>query len=343
MHSARSSIALFFFSVVVFAFFFFLPHNTKQAFSVATHVVISEIQIAGTTANDEFVELYNPTETSVDITGWRLTRKTQAGTTENNLVASLSGTIAAQGYFLIAHPSYDGLTTPDRVYSATSSAIAVNNSVILYSDAGVTTVDMVGLGTAVFSETTGVNNPVSDGSVERKAQSSSTNLSMDIGGIDELAGNGEDSDHNALDFIARSNAQPQNSSSPVEPISSPTITPTQSPTPTESPTPTPSEEPTPTLTPTDEPTTPTPTESETPTITPTTSLTPTPSAAETPTPTLLTPTETPTPTLSPTPTSIKNPTITLKGLLFSCSLEYMPIKIFGFTFRMPKIQCATNT
>ena len=40
--------------------------------ATASHVVISEIQIAGGNSNDEFVELYNPTNASVNLTGWRL-------------------------------------------------------------------------------------------------------------------------------------------------------------------------------------------------------------------------------------------------------------------------------
>src|SRR3989344_2714382 len=79
-----------------------LLFKAKSTYSaLATYVVISEVQIGGGVADDEFVELYNPTESSVDLSGWRLTRKNTAGTTENNLVASLSGSIPAHGYFLI--------------------------------------------------------------------------------------------------------------------------------------------------------------------------------------------------------------------------------------------------
>ena len=291
---------------------------------MASHVVISEVQVTGTSANDEFVELYNPTGSSVDLTGWRLTRKTSTGT-QSNLVVSLSGSVPAQGYFFIAHPDYDGAVAADMTYSATTSALAINNSVVLYSDAGTTIVDLLGMGGASASETATIANPATDGSIERKANAGSDSTSMGSGGADEFAGNGQDTDNNSSNFVQRDVSDPQNSSSSIEPPPTPTPTETPTPTLTETPTPTPTESPTPTPT---ETVTPTPTESG-------------PTPTESPTPTA-TPTVTPTATLTPTPTPPRNPTVHLRGLLFSCTIEYQPIRIFGFTFRMPKITCARN-
>lgn len=303
MKSARLPIAIVITALLLFALSSILIRPLDTLKAVASHVVISEVQVAGTSADDEFVELYNPTGSSVDLTGWRLTRKTSTGT-QSSLVVSLSGSIPAQGYFLIAHPDYDGAVAADMTYSATTSALAVNNSVVLYSDPGVTMVDLVGMGGASASETVTIANPPTDGSIERKANAGSDSTSMGSGGADEFAGNGEDTDNNSSDFIQRTVSDPQNSSSTIEPPLTPT--PTETLTPTESPTPTPTE-------------------------------TPTPTPTETPTPTL-----TPTPTSTPTPTPIPNPTVQLKGLLFSCTIEYQPVRIFGFTFRMPKITCARN-
>ncbi|MBI4062338.1 lamin tail domain-containing protein [Candidatus Gottesmanbacteria bacterium] len=311
MKSARLPVAIVTVALLLFALSSILIRPLHTLKAVASHIVISEVQVAGTTADDEFVELYNPTGNSVDLTGWRLTRKTSTGT-QSNLVGSLSGSIPALGYFLIAHPDYDGAVAADMTYSATTSALASNNSVVLYSDAGITTVDLVGMGGASASETATVANPADNGSIERKP-----------GDTDPLAGNGDDTDNNADDFATRTISDPQNSDSSTEPPPTPTPTETLSPTPTETPTQTPTET-----------ETPTPTESPTPTP----SETPTPTPTETPTPTL-----TPTPTSTPTPTPIPNPTVQLKGLLFSCTIEYLPVRIFGFTFRMPKISCVRNS
>ena len=229
--------------------------TTTPTPTVTGSIVISEIQIAGATTTDEFIELYNPTSSPVDMEGWRLTKKTSTGS-QSNLVSNISGIIPAYGYFLITHPNYDDTTISDLPYSATSNSISTNNSVILYSDAGVTIVDKIGMGDTIDVETVATENPTTDTSIERKAQSTSTTESMNVGGADEFAGNGEDTNNNLNDFLVRDIPQPQNSSSPIEifgeeptiaPTPEPTITPT--PEPTESPAPTPDPEPEPSPTP----------------------------------------------------------------------------------------------
>jgi len=57
---------------------FSLSNSSSYIKAAASHVVISQIQVAGTTnSNDEFVELYNPTDSSVDLTSWKLKKRTQ--------------------------------------------------------------------------------------------------------------------------------------------------------------------------------------------------------------------------------------------------------------------------
>lgn len=311
MKSARLPIAIAFFALSIFLLTSTLIRPKTVTKAVAGHLVISEIQVRSVAnAGDEFVELYNPTGSSVDLAGWMLKRRPPDGDPETTLVASIAGSITPNSYFLITSQEAVASASADQVYT-TGSRIAANNTVTLY-DNGSSAVDLVGFGTAVASETATIANPADGGSVERKANTSSTTSSMEPGGADETAGNGEDTDNNTSDFVLRTVSDPQNASSPAE------VPPTPSPTPTETPTPT---------------ITPTPTPTETPTSTPTPTETPTPTPS---------PTETPTPTLTPTPTPIPNPTIQLKGLLFSCTIEYVPVKIFGRTFRTAHISCAKN-
>lgn len=185
-----------------------------QRGGAADHVVISEIQTTGATAKDEFVELYNPSGAPVDMTGWRLSRRTARGTEYNLLTIFPTCTIPACGYFLITHPGVY-TNTRDATYS-TLQYIASDNTVILYSDPGFTVVDMVGMGSATFSETATITNPVAGGSIERKAHSTSTAETMGPGGADETRGNGYDSDDNSEDFVLRTASDPQSSSSPAE-------------------------------------------------------------------------------------------------------------------------------
>lgn len=245
--------------------------------SRANHIVISEVQVSGATKDDEFVELYNPTNSSVSLAGWRLTRKLLGGT-EADLVSAeaFSGTIPARGFFLIVpQAGYTGSTVPDLTYSVTTKFILSDNTVILYDDAG-TVVDKVGFGDAVDFETAAFPfSPIDNTSIERKANSSSTSDSMALGGADEFGGNGQDIDDNSNDFVARSVPQPQNSASATEPA------PTATPTTTETPSATALPSSTATATATD-PFTGTPTGTATPSATSTPSETPseTPTAPE---------------------------------------------------------------
>lgn len=99
-------------------------------------VEIYSIQ-TGTTAggaDDEFVNLYNPTNSEIDMDGWGLKQKTSTGNF-NNLVSSQSfaGKIAAHGYFLIASRDYQGSEGGDLVYSTSNGLAYKNNSVFLYA------------------------------------------------------------------------------------------------------------------------------------------------------------------------------------------------------------------
>lgn len=205
---------------------------STKVISSTSHIVISEIQIgkSGATA-DEFIELYNPTSLDVNLSGWKLTRKT-SGNNEGNLINSLSKTIPAFGFFLITSDESSSSPSADLIYSTNN--IANNNSVLLYDETQ-KIVDKVGIGSlSTDPESSGTANLANNGkSLERKP-----------GESDPLSGNGEDTDNNFNDFVIRDVPEPQNSQSDKEPQ----ITPTNTPTPTEEVTPTTTPVPSPTPT-----------------------------------------------------------------------------------------------
>lgn len=332
------------------------------ALSATTHPVISEIQMAGGVATDEFVELYNPTNTPFDLTGWSLTKKTAGGDETIIIDASMSGTLAAHSYMLIAHENYDGAVVEDQTYSGPTT-ITTNNTILLY-DASDLLVDKVGMGTAGDSETTPIaDNPIDNRSLERKASSASTEADMAIGGAHATQGNGEDTDNNVNDFVRHVSpnvSDPQNSTSPTEqfdlaspsplptsdpsPTPAPTVSPTPEPSPSATPEPSTTPSPDPSVSPTPEPSvSPSPTLEPTPTPTPEPSTSPTPEPSVTPAPSVVpTVTPTPLPSVSPSPSQPPQGQIIFSGVLFTCSVNYRTINFGRFQLRLPLFRCSAR-
>jgi hypothetical protein len=318
------------------------PLHPQNTFAKADHTVISEIQIGGSNgANDEFIELYNPTNSNVDMSGWSIQIQSISGVfSKKNITGSVI--IPSHGYYLIAHSSYNGDVEADMSHStftlsSTGTTIfLVNNQQTLTAGNEISIVDKVSIGNSALNpETASYNNvPTNSTSIERKANFASTSITMGVGGLDEFLGNGEDTNNNSLDFVTRSAPQPQNAASASEPVSS---------------SPTPSLEPSITPTPTDEPTptdTPSPSPEPANTTIPTPSPSPLPTQEPTPTPTLeLTitpiPTVEPSPSINPTvtPTPTKGPKIFARNPLMICSLNYRSYNIFGRSFYFPLISC----
>jgi len=189
------------------------PTPTPQ---LVNHVVISEVQLHGGNANQDFIELYNPKNTSEDLSGWQLRRKDAAGN-DNSLVLIPSGkSIPAHGFFLWANEQGNYHTTIGaEVFN--SNNIGENNSLKL-EDASDNLIDQVGWGSVAGHYVEGTPYGTSPGagqSIERKAYSSSTTSTMSTGGSDVSKGNAFDSGDNSSDFITRT-SQPQNTSSSTE-------------------------------------------------------------------------------------------------------------------------------
>ncbi|MEI6596856.1 MAG: lamin tail domain-containing protein [bacterium] len=160
-------------------------------------ILISEVQITGgpgKTEND-FIELYNHTNSPFNLKGYRLVKRTKTGTTDTSIKSwSTDVFIPANGYFLWANSNYfDISVTPNATTTATISS---DNGVAIRfgaADTGVI-IDSVAWGQAqnIFVEgSVFPTNPEANQSLERKI-----NL---------------DTDNNNADFFVQENPNPQNS------------------------------------------------------------------------------------------------------------------------------------
>lgn len=196
------------------------PANTFAAVSeTADHIVISEVQVSGATSNDEFIELYNPTAVSVDLSSYSIQYKGGASGTFSKKNFVSGDVIPSSGFFLIAHNDYTGVVVPDMnhgsftISTTGGTVFLANDQVLLTTGEGVSIIDKVAYGSGtLYPETTATVAPLANQSIERK---SSTENGL---------GNALDTDNNASDFGSKVTPDPQNSSSPIEDIIAPVVT-----------------------------------------------------------------------------------------------------------------------
>jgi len=160
-----------------FLFFLLIPLILAGFFGSAENilaeenkVVINEVQIAGLTTDDDFIELYNPTCSDLDISGWKLRKRTQSGSESSIRVFGSGKIIKARGYFLWAssNKKYNETVFADE----TSQAILSNNySIALFDDEG-SLLDSLSWGTSLanpFEKSYFFSaNPPASNSLERK-------------------------------------------------------------------------------------------------------------------------------------------------------------------------------
>ncbi|WP_207422857.1 MBG domain-containing protein [Desertivirga brevis] len=195
-----------------------------KCFSQTNHVVISEVFGAGTSTNSyrDFVELYNPTGSTIDMSGWSIRYKSATGTAASASLTFPVGTkIYPYGYFLIGLMGSNPNVDPDLSGSIDLSGSTTGGghvALCLNVSTGTSpwqyqVVDLVAWGTGnTPEESAAPSHPALPGSIERKALSTSTASSMTVG-TDALLGNGYDSNDNSKDFIVRTKQDPQSQKS----------------------------------------------------------------------------------------------------------------------------------
>ena len=178
---------------------------------VVTHLVISQFYGGGGNSGalftNDFVELFNPTNSSISLTGYSLQYASATGNNWSSNKMDLTGNVAAHSYFLVklaggangaALPPADLTGTINMGASAGKLAL-VNSTTALTSNCPPASayVDLVGYGSADCNE----------GGVNAAATNNTTALARQNGGC-------TDTDNNGSDFLT-STPSPRNSVSPV--------------------------------------------------------------------------------------------------------------------------------
>ena len=166
-------------------------------------VVVAEVVTGGASASDEYVELTNGGAVSVDLAGLELVYATSSGATVTKKASWTAERVLAPGqHLLVANVLGVYAAAADLTYSG---GIAATGGAIVLRPAGGTPIDAVGWGDAsnAFVEGTAAPAPAARSSIERLP-----------GGT---AGNGIDTNDNAVDWAVQATPIPQNLASDPTP------------------------------------------------------------------------------------------------------------------------------
>jgi len=166
----------------------------------AGKVVISEFRTTGPNGlNDEFIELYNRTNASIDITNWEIWKSSKCGASVSPNVATI-GTVtllAGQRYLIGNSPGYSGPINLDLSYSTT---IDDEGGIALFDDGGAV-VDQVGMCKDTEYKEYKISNPAY---LSPLIGTSNRSYARKNNGC-------TDNDNNYTDFAIQSPSDPQNS------------------------------------------------------------------------------------------------------------------------------------
>ncbi len=151
--------------------------------SAGCHPVVNEVMVAGASAGDEFVELYNPCASPVALSGYSLVYRSATGTSDVPLTDLSSHTLPAGGYLLFAGSGCTVCGSPDGTFGGATGALGGAGGGVAIKN-GSLVVDSVGYGTATnaFVEGSAKPAPAASSAIARKP-------------------NGVDTGDNSADFV----------------------------------------------------------------------------------------------------------------------------------------------
>lgn len=127
--------------------------TTSPVVTTTGNIIISAVQIAAVSSSaNDFVTLYNPTGGTVDVSGWRLHKKSSTGT-DYSLKVFPTGSMIAPGQSFTWANSTDGFSETIGANVSSTETLSADNSVALM-DANGDIIDAVawGMGTGQYGE-----------------------------------------------------------------------------------------------------------------------------------------------------------------------------------------------
>jgi uncharacterized protein (TIGR03437 family) len=166
-------------------------------------LLLSEFRTRGPSgAADEFVEIYNPTTSTLIIGGLRIRASNGSGTISDRITITAGKTLGPGCHYLLANSSSGGFSGPVATNQTYRTGITDNGGIAVTGSNGTRIIDAVGMSGASAYKEGGTLAPLTgnfDQSYERRP-----------GGA---FGNGVDTNNNADDFALTAPTNPQNSSS----------------------------------------------------------------------------------------------------------------------------------
>lgn len=182
--------------------------TTYYSFTSTNRLVISQIVTNGPQGSlDEFIEIYNPSSTGINLGAYKIQKKSPAGIVwlDSTPLNSLNHlTVPSYGYVLIAGKDYSYATEADiKIFTELAYD---DNGHLRIIDAMIDEVDRLGYGSAINPEGLAAPSPSQSVALQRKAQYSSTAQSLQA---NPYQGNGYDSNFNLLDFVLQNVVVPR--------------------------------------------------------------------------------------------------------------------------------------
>ncbi len=168
------------------------------------HLLISEV-MAGAEGNNtyDFIELYNPTLSPIDLKGYALWHVLNTGEEEVLVyVWEESSLVPPQGHYLLGQETQDYGLVSDALFT---HPLVPSRGGLILRDADRETVDSLGWGNAPEETVEGRAAPAMENGVSLERIPGGSN------------GNSTDTDNNAADFVLNPSPEPQNTGSSVTP------------------------------------------------------------------------------------------------------------------------------